>query len=237
MRGVGGVSVGSAAPPAQLCGEKAWVARRASSVEKCQLSRHLRGVKNDRRARGASGASVGREGRWGSGGASDERGRTLESHGVGEFVLGALLEDLRRRRGTEWERWSRQRDGVGWRQEDPPANTERVRREGDAGCRTRATEPNVRPNVVVSRDIERRESARGELVRSDRASSRQCYGILLRAGASGVGTRSHLHHGLGGTAGGAVAHPDVRTGGGRDVARHGEAFSACRAVCRPTLIV
>ena len=179
MRGVGGVSVGSAAPPAQLCGEKAWVARRASSVEKCQLSRHLRGGKNDRRARGASGASVGREGRWGSGGASDERGRTLESHGVGEFVLGALLEDLRRRRGTEWERWSRQRDGVGWRQEDLPANTERVRREGDAGCRTRATEPNVRPNVVVSRDIERRESARGELVRSDRASSRQCYGILF----------------------------------------------------------
>ena len=36
---------GAAAPPAQLCGEKAWVARRASSVEKCQLSRHLRGGK------------------------------------------------------------------------------------------------------------------------------------------------------------------------------------------------
>jgi hypothetical protein len=117
----------------------------------------------------------------------------------------------------------------------PPANTERVRREGDAGRRTRATEPNIRSNVVDERDVERRESARGELARVDRAPLARLLRNSLRAGAKEGGTRSHLHHGLGGTAGGAVAHPDVRAGGGRDVARHGEGFWACRAVCRPTM--
>ena len=42
MRGVGGVSVGSAAPPAQLCSEKPGSASAAALA--CQLSRHLRGV-------------------------------------------------------------------------------------------------------------------------------------------------------------------------------------------------
>ena len=149
-------------------------------------------------------------------------------------MLGALLEDLRRRRGAEWERRSRQRERTKWSQ-DPPASTERVRREGDAGCRTRATEPNIRSNVVVGRDVERRESARGELARGDRAPLARLLRNSLRACAREVGTRSHLHHGLGGTAGGAVAHLDVRAGGGRDVARHGEGLWACRAVCRPTM--